>query len=476
MSKGITPRNQDYSRWYNDIVQKAELADYAPVKGCMVIRPYGFAIWENIHKQLDARIKESGAQNAYFPMLIPESYLQKEAEHVEGFAPECAVVTHGGGKKLEEPLVLRPTSETIICAMFSKWIHSWRDLPMMVNQWANIVRWEMRPRLFLSTTEFLWQEGHTCHATREDALEEALKMLEIYREFAEEQLAMPVLTGTKSLSEKFAGADITYPIETMTQDRRALQAGTSHLLGQNFAKAFDIKFQDKDGELKYVWQTSWGVSTRLIGGIVMVHSDDNGLVLPPQVAPIKTVIIPIVKKDTDTTRLMTFCENLKNSMCAGDRVLLDSRDQYTPGWKFNEWEQKGVPVRIEIGPREVDSNTVVICRRDTFEKKPMPLEGIEEYVEELHVEIQANLLERAKKFLEENTFDAETYERFKEIIGDKGGFARGSWCGQPECEELAKAETMATIRVLPFDQPETHRPCVICGKPGKALAVFAKAY
>ncbi len=475
MSKGITPRSQDYSRWYNDIVQKAELADNAPVKGCMVIRPYGFAVWENIKNQLDAKIKKTGAQNAYFPMLIPESLLHKEAEHVEGFAPECAVVTHGGGKKLEEPLVLRPTSETIICVMFSKWIQSWRDLPMMINQWVNVVRWEMRPRLFLRTTEFLWQEGHTCHATREEALDEALLMLEVYREFAEKYLAMPVLTGTKSIAEKFAGAEITYPIEAMTQDKKALQAGTSHLLGENFSKAFDIKFQDKDGKTAYVWQTSWGVSTRLIGGVIMVHGDDNGLVLPPQIAPIKTVIIPIVKKDADVTRLMTFCGNLNNSMTAS-RTKLDDRDHYKPGWKFNEWEQKGVPVRIEVGPREVDNNTVVIHRRDTLEKQTIPIEGIETFVEELHVDIQQNLFERAKKFMDDNTFDAATWDDFRDIIGGKGGFARASWCGEAECETRAKEETMATIRVLPFEQPDTHRPCVICGKPGAALAVFAKSY
>ena len=335
MSKGITPRSEDYSRWYNDIVHKAELAEHAPVKGCMVIRPYGYAIWENIQKRLDARIKETGAQNAYFPALIPESFLNKEADHVEGFAPECAVVTHGGGKKLEEPLMLRPTSETIICNMFSKWVQSWRDLPMMINQWANVFRWEKRPRLFLRTTEFLWQEGHTCHATRDEAQAEALQMLEVYREFAEQQLAIPVLTGTKSDSERFAGAVNTYPIEAMMQDKKALQAGTSHLLGENFSKAFDIKFQDKDGNMAYAWQTSWGVSTRLIGGVIMAHSDDNGLVLPPQIAPIRVVIVPIVKKDADVARLATFCENLRNALPAGT-TLLDDREQYSPGWKFNE--------------------------------------------------------------------------------------------------------------------------------------------
>jgi len=475
MSKGITPRAEDYSRWYNDIVQKAELAEHAPVKGCMVIRPYGYAIWENIQKRLDARIKETGAQNAYFPMLIPESFLNKEADHVEGFAPECAVVTHGGGKKLEEPLMLRPTSETIICHMFSKWIQSWRDLPMMINQWANVIRWEKRPRLFLRTTEFLWQEGHTCHATREEAQAEALQMLEVYREFAEMQLAIPVLTGTKSESEKFAGAVNTYPIEAMMQDRKALQAGTSHLLGENFSKAFDIKFQNKDGEMAYAWQTSWGVTTRLIGAVIMSHSDDNGLVLPPQIAPIRVVLVPIVKKDADVTRLMTVCENLRNALPAST-TLLDDREQYSPGWKFNEWEQKGVPIRIEIGPREVDGNTVIVQRRDTLEKKAVSLEGIETFIEELLVEIQENLLERSKKFLTDNTFDVEDYAEFKKIMNGDGGFVRASWCGEAACENQAKTDTMATIRVLPFDQPDKHGPCVICGKPGKHLAVFAKSY
>ena len=468
--------SEDYSAWYNDIVQKAELADYAPVKGCMVIRPYGYAIWENIQHIMDGMIKETGAQNAYFPLLIPESFMQREAEHVEGFAPECAVVTHGGGKKLEEPLMVRPTSETIICAMFAKWIQSWRDLPFMVNQWANIVRWEMRPRLFLRTTEFLWQEGHTCHATREDALEEALKMLEVYRNFAENYLAMPVITGRKSASEKFAGAIETYPIEAMMQDGKALQAGTSHLLSQDFAKAFNIQFQDKDGTLKHVWLTSWGVTTRLIGALVMVHSDDRGLVLPPKIAPTHVVIIPIVKKDADNARVMAVCEDLKNALAGSATVLFDSRDQYTPGWKFNEWEQKGVPIRIEIGPRDLESNSVVICRRDTGEKKPYPLDGVSKVIESVLEEIQTNLFERAKKFLVENTHDLDSYDEMKEILKAKNGFSKAFWCGEADCEARIKDETVATIRVIPFDQPQEMRPCIACGKPGAHQVVFAKAY
>ncbi len=468
--------SEDYSAWYNDIVLKAELADYAPVKGCMVIRPYGYAIWENIQRIMDGMIKETGAQNAYFPLLIPESFMQREAEHVEGFAPECAVVTHGGGKKLEEPLMVRPTSETIICAMFARWIQSWRDLPFMINQWANIVRWEMRPRLFLRTTEFLWQEGHTCHATREDALEEALKMLEVYRNFAENYLAMPVLTGRKSASEKFAGAAETYPIEAMMQDGKALQAGTSHLLSQDFAKAFNIQFQDRDGTLKYVWLTSWGITTRLIGALVMVHSDDRGLVLPPKIAPTHVVIIPIVKKDADNARLMEVCGNIKEGLSGDISVLLDSRDQYTPGWKFNEWEQKGVPIRIEIGPRDLESNSVVICRRDTGEKKPYPVDEIETVVDRLLEEIQTNLFERAKKFLVENTHDLDSYDEMKNIIAEKNGFIKTFWCGEADCEARIKDETMATIRVIPFDQPKEMRPCIACGKPGAHQAIFAKAY
>jgi prolyl-tRNA synthetase len=477
VSKGITPRSQDYSAWYNDIVIKAELAENAPVKGCMVIRPYGYSIWEQIVRVMDAKIKATGAQNAYFPLLIPESFLKREAEHVEGFAPECAVVTHGGGKKLEEPLMVRPTSETIICAMFAKWIHSWRDLPYMVNQWANVVRWEMRPRLFIRTTEFLWQEGHTCHATREDAEAEALKMLEVYRSFAEDYLAIPVLTGRKSQSEKFAGALETYPIEAMMQDGKALQAGTSHLLSQDFAKAFNIQFQDQDGTLKHIWPTSWGLTTRLIGALVMVHSDDNGLVLPPKIAPVHAVIIPIVMKDADNARLLEVCENLRKQLAdAGVTVNFDSRDQYSPGRKFNEWEQKGVPVRIEMGPRDLKNNAAVVVRRDTSEKKTYPLAEVLPAVQKFLGEIQTNLFARAKKFRDENTYEPKSYDEMKKLLDEKNGFMRAFWCGEADCEAKIKEETMATVRVIPFDQPSEMKPCLACGHPGKHLAVFAKAY
>ena len=477
MSKGITPRSQNYSEWYNEIVQKAELADYAPVKGCMVIRPYGYSIWENIQRVMDAKIKATGAQNAYFPLLIPESFLKREAEHVEGFAPECAVVTHGGGKKLEEPLMVRPTSETIICAMFAKWIHSWRDLPYMINQWANVVRWEMRPRLFLRTTEFLWQEGHTCHATREDAEAEALKMLEVYRSFAEDYLAIPVLTGRKSQSEKFAGALETYPIEAMMQDGKALQAGTSHLLSQNFAKAFNIQFQDQDGSLKHIWPTSWGLTTRLIGALVMVHGDDNGLIIPPKIASTNVVIVPIIMKDADNARLLEVCESLRKTIAdAGISVNFDARDQYSPGWKFNEWEQKGIPVRIEMGPRDLKNNAAVVVRRDTSEKKTYPLAEVPAAVKTLLDEIQVNLFARAKKYRDENTHEPKSYDEMKKILDEKNGFMRAFWCGEAECEAKIKEETMATVRVIPFDQPKDLKPCLACGHPGKHLAVFAKAY
>ena len=474
MSMKITPREEDYSRWYTDVVVKAELADYAPVRGCMVIRPYGYALWENIQKALDARFKATGHKNAYFPLLIPESFLAKEEEHVEGFAPQLAVVTHGGGKKLEEPLIVRPTSETIINAMFAKWIRSWRDLPLLINQWCNVVRWELRTRLFLRTLEFLWQEGHTAHATSEEAEEETRRMLEVYREFAEEEMAIPVIVGRKSESEKFAGAVHTYTIEAMMQDRRALQAGTSHFLGQNFAKAFEITYQTKDNRLEYVWQTSWGLSTRVIGAIIMVHGDDQGLILPPRLAPIQVVIVPIWRSDEQEVKVRKAVEGVKEEL-KGLRYEFDDRETYTPGWKFNEWEQKGVPLRIEIGPREVEKKQVVLVRRDTGEKSIAPLEDLKERMEVSLEEVQKSLYRRALAFREENSYQVDDYEEFKRILEGPGGFVWAHWCGSAECEAQIKEETKATIRAIPFQEQERGR-CIRCGEISLQRVVFAKAY
>jgi len=475
MSKGITKRSEDYSQWYIDIVLKAELADYSPVKGCMVIRPNGYGIWENIQKNLDRMFKETGHVNAYFPMLIPESFLKKEAEHVEGFAPECAVVTHGGGKPLEEPLVIRPTSETIIWATYKDWISSYRDLPLLINQWANVCRWEMRTRLFLRTTEFLWQEGHTAHASYEEAEEETLRMIRVYQRFAEDYLAMPVIVGRKTESEKFAGAVHTYCIEALMQDGKALQAGTSHNLGQNFAKAFDVKFQDKDKELKYVYATSWGVSTRLIGGMIMTHSDDQGLVIPPKLAPLPVVIVPIWRSDEEQQKVSEFARNITKDW---DPLFykIDDRDQYKPGYKFNEWELKGVPLRIEIGPRDVQNQQVVLVRRDTAEKITRGIDNLKEQVQNTLVDIQNNLFEKAKERTKTNTFTVDSYDEYKERI-EKGGFFRVFLDHtNPEVEQRLKEETKSTIRCIPFDAPEEEGPCMITGKSCKYRVIAAQAY
>ncbi len=482
MSMTVTSREEDYSRWYTDIVLKAELADYAPVRGCMIIRPYGYALWENVQKALDAKFKATGHKNAYFPLFIPESFLAKEEEHVEGFSPQLAVVTHGGGKKLAEPLIVRPTSETIINAMFAKWIRSWRDLPLLINQWCNVVRWELRTRLFLRTLEFLWQEGHTAHATAEEAEEEARRMLEVYREFAEEEMAIPVIVGRKSESERFAGAVHTYTIEAMMQDTRALQTGTSHFLGQKFAKAFEITYQTRDNRLEYVWQTSWGLSTRVIGAIIMVHGDDQGLILPPRLAPIEVVIVPIWRSDKQEAEVRKAVEGVRDEL-RGVRYEFDDRETYTPGWKFNEWEQKGVPLRIEIGPRDVEKKQVVLVRRDTGEKSITPLEGLKERIEAALEEVQKNLYARALAFREENSHQVHDYEEFKRILEGPGGFLWAHWCGSAECEAKIKEETKATIRAIPFQgkvRPLAGRKerdrCIRCGKASVQRVVFAKAY
>ena len=475
MVEKITPRSQDYSRWYTEVVQRAELADYAPVKGCMVIRPYGYALWENIKEALDCRFKATGHVNAYFPLFIPMSFIEKEAEHVAGFSPELAVVTHGGGKKLEEPLVVRPTSETVIGHMYAKWVRSWRDLPILINQWCNVVRWEKRPRLFLRTTEFLWQEGHTAHATAEEALEETLRMLNIYADFAENDAAIPVIKGRKSESEKFAGAVTSYTIEAMMGNRWALQAGTSHFLGQNFARAFDIKYLDQNNELQYCWTTSWGVSTRMVGAIIMVHGDDQGLILPPRLAPIQVVIVPIWKSAEERERVLAAAEEVRARL-GGLRCELDAREEYTPGWKFNYWETKGVPLRVEIGPRDVAKGQVVLARRDTGQKLAVPQQGLAERVSELLEEIQRNLFRRAKKFLDDNSYHLDDYEEFKRIIGGDGGFIYTHWCGSADCEARIKEETKATIRCLPLDQPGTKGRCIYCGKEADQIALFARAY
>lgn len=472
----ITKRSEDYSRWYTDVIMQAELADYAPVKGCMVIRPNGYAIWEKIQSVLDRMFKETGHRNAYFPLFIPESFMRKEAEHVEGFAPECAVVTHGGGKKLEEPLYVRPTSETIIWAMYRDWIQSYRDLPLLINQWCNVVRWEMRTRLFLRTTEFLWQEGHTAHATEEEAEEEARKILEIYRTFAEEYMAMPVIPGQKTEKEKFAGALRTYTIEAMMQDRRALQAGTSHNLGQNFAKAFDVKYQDENGELQYVWATSWGVSTRLIGALIMTHSDDQGLVLPPRLATLEVVIVPIWKGDDEMAVTREAAHKLAEALRPKRTVHVDDREGYRPGWKFNEWESKGVPVRIEIGPRDLQSNQAVLARRDTGEKTTVPQDELPGAVEQLLDDIQKSLFKRALEFRERYTFVVDDYQEFKEKIEDPSGFFLIHWCGDRACEDRLQEETKATIRCIPFEREKESGRCLLCGKPSDGRVVAAKAY
>ncbi|MDZ7373195.1 MAG: proline--tRNA ligase [candidate division KSB1 bacterium] len=472
----ITKRSEDYSRWYTDVIMQAELADYAPVKGCMVIRPNGYAIWEKIQSVLDRMFKETGHRNAYFPLFIPESFMRKEAEHVEGFAPECAVVTHGGGKKLEEPLYVRPTSETIIWAMYKDWIQSYRDLPLLINQWCNVVRWEMRTRLFLRTTEFLWQEGHTAHATEQEAEEEARKILEIYRTFAEEYMAMPVIPGQKTEKEKFAGALRTYTIEAMMQDRRALQAGTSHNLGQNFARAFDVKYQDEKGELQYVWATSWGVSTRLIGALIMTHSDDQGLVLPPRLATLEVVVVPIWKGEEEMAQLKELAHRLTESWKGKLSFFVDDREGYRPGWKFNEWESKGVPVRVELGPRDAQRGEATLVRRDTGAKLTVPQDRLLDEIKKLLEEIQQSLFRRALEFRQKYTFVVDDYDEFKEKIEDPGGFFMIHWCGDRACEDRLQEETKATIRCIPFDRVEEQGRCLLCGGPSSGRVVAAKAY
>ena len=465
----ITPKSENFSQWYIDVILRAELADYTPVRGCMVIRPYGFGIWENIKELLDKRFRATGHRNAYFPLFIPESFLQKEAEHVEGFAPEVAWVTKAGNEELAEPLVVRPTSETIIGHMYSKWISSWRDLPVLINQWANVVRWEKTTKPFLRTSEFLWQEGHTCHRTEEEAEEETLKMLDVYRSFISEDLAIPVLAGRKTEREKFAGAITTYCVEALMTDGRALQAGTSHHLGQNFAKAFDIFFLDKDNQLKYVWQTSWGVSTRLIGGLIMVHGDERGLALPPRVAPIQVIIVPIMPPPSQETVLDSAHDVL-------ERLELDAREEYSPGWKFNEWELRGVPIRLEIGPRDVKAGKVVLVRRDTGEKTSVPVENLEQAVTDMLGSVQTGLYERAKRFLDENTHIVDDYEQFKTIMEKQRGLIFAPWCESQECELSVKEETGATIRCIPMNAQPNPGKCIHCGKDTTAWAYFARAY
>lgn len=474
MPEKLTKKSQNMSRWYTEVIRLAKLADYAPVKGCMVIMPYGFALWENIKESLNKRIKETGHVNAYFPLLIPESFLKKEAEHVKGFAPEVAWVTQGGSNKLDERLAIRPTSEAIICHMYAKWIRSYRDLPVMINQWANILRWEMVTRLFLRTTEFLWQEGHTAHATENEAEEEALKMLGVYREFMEGELAMPVITGRKSAAEKFAGAQRTYTLEALMSDGRALQTGTSHHLGQHFAKAFDIKFLDKDGMEKYVWQSSWGVSTRLIGGLVMVHGDDGGLVLPPRVAPVQVVLVPIWDEKTQD-KIGKQVKKLADRLGKKWRVEADLRDEFRPGWKFNEHEMRGVPVRLEIGPKDVERKQVILVRRDSKVKKAISEAKLEVEIERILDDIQKNMYTKAKKFQEENTHFAKDLKDLKKVIEIKRGFVVSFWCGKPACEAKIKEETKATIRAIPFVHEQQEGKCLVCGKAGEKV-YFAQAY
>jgi prolyl-tRNA synthetase len=483
----ITPRTRNYSQWYLDVIAAAGLADNSPVRGCMVIKPNGYAIWENIQKILDFMFKETGVENAYFPLFIPISFLQKEAAHVEGFAKECAVVTHHRlradekGKlvpaaPLEEPLIVRPTSETIIYETFSQWIKSYRDLPLLINQWANVVRWEMRTRLFLRTTEFLWQEGHTAHASKKEAESKTMQMLEIYRRFAEEYMAIPVISGKKSESEKFAGADFTTAIEAMMQDGRALQSGTSHMLGQNFAKAFEVKYLDKSGEEQFVWQTSWGLSTRIIGALIMVHSDDTGLVLPPKIAPIQTIITVIgkseIEREAAAAKAKEIAANLRQ---LGVSSKIDDRDE-RPGVKFFEWERKGIPVRIEIGPKDIEKGSMTLVRRDTGEKETVAEKEVAQRVCNLLDDIQSNLYRRAVAFRTENTHEVNSWEEFRDVISGKGGFLMAHWCGSSKCEEKIKEETRATIRCLPFNQKKEKGKCVFCGGESDSRVVFAKAY
>ena len=479
MAKNITPRKENYSQWYLDVISAGKLADYAPVKGCMVIRPSGFAIWEAMQARLDRMFKETGHVNAYFPLLIPKHFMEKEAEHVEGFSPECAVVTHGGGKELEEPLMIRPTSETVIGHMYSQWIQSYRDLPVLINQWCNVFRWEMRTRLFLRTFEFLWQEGHTAHETLEEAQEETMRMLEIYRRFQEEDLAIPVIPGLKTESEKFPGAIATYCIEAMMQDGKALQAGTSHNLGQNFAKAFDITFLDRKNEQSHAWTTSWGVSTRMIGGLIMTHGDDDGLIIPPRIAPVQVVIIPIFTNDSERAETKAFAESIAERLHSRlDRlkVVIDHRDDLRPAEKFFHWLQQGIPVRIEVGPRDVAKQCGMVARRDVREKESVELESITAHVCDLLEKIQENLFQRALEFREQNTRRAKNYEEFCEIMKKEGGFVMAHWNGSPEVEAKIKGDTKATIRCIPLDSEPVPGKCMVTGEPSEREVVFAVAY
>lgn len=490
MSKGITSKNDDYSQWYNEIVIKADLAEHSSVKGCMVIKPYGYSIWEKIRAVLDQKFKETGHSNAYFPLFIPKSYFSKEASHVDGFATECAVVTHyrlkndGQGNiivdeeaKLEEELIVRPTSETIIWNTYKGWIQSYRDLPILVNQWANVVRWEMRTRLFLRTTEFLWQEGHTAHATAEEAIEETEKMINVYADFVENWMGVPVVIGKKSANERFAGALDTYCIEALMQDGKALQAGTSHFLGQNFAKAFDVKFTSKEGKQEHVWATSWGVSTRLMGALIMAHSDDAGLVLPPKLAPIQVVIVPIHKGDEDLAKITAFVDQLMVKLKGlGISVKYDDRDTQRPGFKFAEYELKGVPVRVAIGARDLENGTVEVARRDTRDKLTVPQDGLDIYIMQLLAEIQTNIYQKALDFRNNNITEANSYEEFRTLLDTKAGFISAHWDGTPETEQRIKEETKATIRCIPLNNKQEEGVCILTGKPSKERVLFARAY
>ncbi len=490
MSKGLTSRNTDYSQWYNELVSKADLAEHSSVRGCMVIKPYGYSIWEKMQSVLDQMFKDTGHSNAYFPLFIPKSYFSKEASHVDGFATECAVVTHyrlkndGHGNivvdenaKLEEELIVRPTSETIIWNTYKGWIQSYRDLPILVNQWANVVRWEMRTRLFLRTAEFLWQEGHTAHATAEEAIEETERMLDVYAQFAENWMALPVVRGKKTPNERFAGALDTYCIEALMQDGKALQAGTSHFLGQNFAKAFDVKFTNKEGKLDYVWATSWGVSTRLIGALIMAHSDDQGLVLPPKLAPIQVVIVPIYKNEEELTAISKIADQLSADLKKlGISVKYDDRDTQRPGFKFAEYEMKGVPVRVAIGGRDLENGTVEIARRDTGEKQTVTQVGLDTFINDLLADIQQNIYQKALKFRQENTRKADTYEEFKRLLDEAPGFISAHWDGTPETEQKIKEETKATIRCIPLNNQAEEGKCILTGKPSGQRVLFARAY
>ena len=492
MSKEITSREADYSQWYNDLVLKGELADYSAVRGCMVIRPYGFALWENMRDQLDRMFKDTGHVNAYFPLFVPRSFLEKEEDHAEGFAKECAVVTHYRLKnnpdkkgtlmvdpdsKLEEELIIRPTSETVIWNAYRDWIKSYRDLPLLINQWANVVRWEMRTRLFLRTTEFLWQEGHTAHSTAEEAVEETVKMLNVYADFVENYMAVPVIKGVKTPNERFAGALDTYCIEALMQDGKALQAGTSHFLGQNFARAFDVKFLSRENKLEYVWATSWGSSTRLVGALVMAHSDDEGLILPPRIAPVQVVIVPIYKGDEQKKEIDVKIHQLITELkLAGIRVKYDDNDNARPGWKFAEYELKGVPVRLAIGARDIQNNVVELARRDTREKTSVSIDGLSAYIGQLLEEIQQNMFNKAKTYRDAHITSADTWEEFKKLLEEKGGFISAHWDGSGETEEKIKEETKATIRCIPLNNIQEEGACIYSGKPSKQRVLFALAY